>query len=148
MFLLVSGLLGSFGLDCPIGFLSYLWLWAGQPCGLSGVAGFGLVFFGWLWAGSPGLIVFALGWTALCFVTDFGLGSPVSFGWLWAGQPCVFLLALGWTALCFVAGFGLDSPVCCCCLDTLWFLVAFGLDSPGLKLFTCLQAFHHVKEKG
>ena len=47
-----------------------------------------------------------------------------------------------------VAGFGLDSPVCCCCLDTLWFLVAFGLDSPGLKLFTCLQAFHHVKEKG
>ena len=143
MFLLVSGLLGSFGLDCPIGFLSYLWLWAGQPCGLSGVAGFGLVFFGWLWAGSPGLIVFALGWTALCFVTDFGLGSPVSFGWLWAGQPCVLLLALGWTALCFFVGFGLDSPVfrfwlwagqpCVFWLALGWTVGLFcicGLDSP------------------
>ena len=137
MFLLVSGLLGSFGLDCPIGFLSYLWLWAGQPCGLSGLLALGWCFLAGFGLDSPGLIVFALGWTALCFVTDFGLGSPVSFGWLWAGQPCVLLLALGWTALCFLAGFGLDSPVFCCwpwAGQPCVVLVGFGLDSP---VFCC-----------
>jgi len=73
------------------------------------------------------------------FFVGFGLDSPE------------FLLALGWTAPGALQGccwLWAGQPCVCCCLDTLWLLVAFGLDSPGLKLFTCLQAFHHVKEKG